>query len=74
MNVSIEQAQLSLKDLIDKTSRGEPVVITRDENPVAELKAINAVKPSPVFGSCKGLLIIQAEDDEHLADFAEYMK
>jgi hypothetical protein len=28
----------------------------------------------PVFGSCKGMLNILSEDDEHLKDFAEYMK
>ena len=28
----------------------------------------------PVFGSCKGMLTIVSEDDEHLKDFAEYME
>ena len=28
----------------------------------------------PVFGSCKGMLQVLVEDDEHLEDFAEYMK
>ena len=28
----------------------------------------------PVFGSCKGMLTIVSEDDEHLKDFEEYMK
>jgi hypothetical protein len=28
----------------------------------------------PVFGSCKGMITIVAEDDEHLKDFEEYMK
>ena len=27
----------------------------------------------PVFGSCKGMLNVVSEDDEHLKDFAEYM-
>jgi hypothetical protein len=27
-----------------------------------------------VFGSCKGMLTIVSEDDEHLKDFEEYMK
>jgi hypothetical protein len=28
----------------------------------------------PVFGSCKGMMTIVSEDDEHLKDFEEYMK
>ena len=28
----------------------------------------------PVFGSCRGMLSIIADDDEHLKDFEEYMK
>jgi hypothetical protein len=28
----------------------------------------------PVFGSCKGLMTIVSEDDEHLKDFQDYMK
>jgi antitoxin (DNA-binding transcriptional repressor) of toxin-antitoxin stability system len=27
----------------------------------------------PVFGSCKGMLTVVAEDNEHLRDFGEYM-
>lgn len=29
--------------------------------------------PLPLFGGCKGMLIINAEDDSHLDDFADYM-
>ena len=28
----------------------------------------------PVFGSCKGMMTIVSEDDQHLKDFDEYMK
>jgi hypothetical protein len=28
----------------------------------------------PVFGSGKGMLVVHAEDDEHLKDFDEYMR
>ena len=31
-------------------------------------------KPQPRFGACKGMPRILAEDDEHLNDFAEYMR
>jgi antitoxin (DNA-binding transcriptional repressor) of toxin-antitoxin stability system len=74
MTVSIEQAQLALKELIEKSSNGESVVITQGNLPVAELRPIATGKRVPVFGSCKGMLSIVADDDEHLADFAEYLK
>ena len=71
VTVSIEQAQASLTELIERTSRGEQVVITRDQAPVAELRAVAGAVASPRFASCKGALTVIAEDDEHLCDFAE---
>ena len=74
MTVNVEQAQSSLKELIEKISHGESVVITQGNTPVAELRSVTSSKPVPVFGSCKGMLSIVSDDDDHLADFAEYMK
>jgi len=74
MTVSIEEAQLSLKQLIDKTAHGEQVLITEGQKPVAELVPVQTNGHRPVFGSCKGMLTIVSEDDDHLVDFKEYMK
>jgi antitoxin (DNA-binding transcriptional repressor) of toxin-antitoxin stability system len=74
MTVSIEQAQLTLRELIEKSAHGEPVMITQDQKPVAELRSVPILKPTPIFGSCKGMLTIVSDDEDHLADFAEYMK
>jgi antitoxin (DNA-binding transcriptional repressor) of toxin-antitoxin stability system len=74
MTVSIEQAQLKLRELIEKSAHGEPVFITQDQKPVAELRSVPVPKPAPVFGSCKGMLTIISDDEDHLGDFAEYMK
>jgi hypothetical protein len=40
---------------------------------VAQLVAVKTPKLQPRFGSCKGMLTIVSDDDEHLKDFAEYM-
>ena len=49
MTISVEQAQISLKELILKTSQGEQVVITQDHEPVAELRALATAKiPAPL--------------------------
>ena len=74
MTISVEQAQSSLRDLIERTTRGEKVVITEGRQPVAELVPVPPAQAAPAFGSCRGMLTILAEDDEHLRDFAEYMK
>ena len=72
-NISIEEAQATLPDIISKLGPGEEVVITKDDQPVAELRSLATGKPQPRFGSCKGMLTIVTEDADHLEDFKEYM-
>ena len=74
MTVSVEQAQLALKELIARTSQGEKVVILQDHQPVAELVPASPAKPAPIFGSCQGMITILPKDDVHLDDFDEYMR
>jgi antitoxin (DNA-binding transcriptional repressor) of toxin-antitoxin stability system len=72
--ISMAEAQATLPDLIDTLVPGETVVITQDDQPVATLvRQPSAARKPPQFGSAKGMLIINVEDDEHLKDFAEYM-
>lgn len=73
MTVTIEQAQASLKELVDRTALGEKVVITRDNKAVVELVPVSADRPQPKFGFAKGVLTIVSDDEEHLKDFADYM-
>ena len=74
MTISVEQAKSTFAELIQRTSRGETVIITQNQKPIAELRPLAAVQPKPEFGSCKGQLTFVADDDEHLNDFSEYMK
>jgi antitoxin (DNA-binding transcriptional repressor) of toxin-antitoxin stability system len=69
---TIEDVQARLPEILDKLAPGEEVVITRDGKPVAKLVA-DLPKGVPIPGRGKGMLIIHADDDEHLKDFAEYM-
>lgn len=71
--LTVAEAQSQLPQLIDQLRPGEEVVITRGDKAVAKLVTPNPERSTPVFGSCKGMLTILAEDDEHLEDFAEYM-
>lgn len=71
-NATMEDAQARLPELLDRVAAGDGVIITRDGLPVARLVP-ETPRGMPVAGRAKGMLIIHSENDEHLADFAEYM-
>ncbi|MGH9855821.1 MAG: type II toxin-antitoxin system Phd/YefM family antitoxin [Blastocatellia bacterium] len=71
--ITLEEAQSSLPELIDRLKLGAEIIITRNNQPVAELHLPGGAAPQPRFGNCQGALTILAEDDEHLQDFKEYM-
>ena len=72
--VTVKEAQAKLPELIGKLVSGEEFVITENDRPVARLVAEQAAAGPPRRpGSAKGKLVVVAEDDEHLADFKEYM-
>lgn len=71
--IALAEAQARLPELIHQLSPGEEVVITEDNQPVAQLSALRTEKPKPVPGRCQGMLTIISEDDEHLRDWSEYM-
>jgi len=73
--ISLEDAQAHLSELIASLQPGEVITITLNQQPIARLSAEQLPTRSPrKSGSAKGLLKIVVEDDEHLEDFAEYMK
>jgi antitoxin (DNA-binding transcriptional repressor) of toxin-antitoxin stability system len=75
MTVTIEEAQAKLPELIAHLAAGEELVITQNELPIARLVAEStSVRKPRRPGSAKGLLTIISDDDDHLADFAEYMQ
>lgn len=71
--VSLEDAQAHLPELLEKVAGGQQIIITRGDTPLAQLMPIRNSKPQPRFGSCKGMLTIVSDDDEHLEHFKEYM-
>jgi prevent-host-death family protein len=71
--VTLEEAQAHLPELIQRVAEGADVLITRGEQPLARLVPVAAARPRPQFGSCKGMLTVVSDDEEHLKDFTEYM-
>ena len=70
--MTVEEAQARLPELLLGLAPGESVSITSDGRPVARITGEAARRPR-VAGLAKGMLIVHSEDDEHLADFADYM-
>jgi antitoxin (DNA-binding transcriptional repressor) of toxin-antitoxin stability system len=74
MSVSLDEAQARLPELVKQLGRGDEVLITEGDETVARLVSQGrgtgrTRKP----GSARGKLRIVVEDDEHLADFKDYM-
>jgi antitoxin (DNA-binding transcriptional repressor) of toxin-antitoxin stability system len=72
MNVTLQQAEQTLKELIARSAH-ERVVITENDQPLAEIVPLASAKPAPRFGSCQGMLQLISDDEDHLDDFADYM-
>lgn len=72
-NVSVDEVQAKLREIIAKLGSDEEVVITENQQPVAKLVGVRAGRQRPGPGLCKGMITIVSDDDEHLEDFKEYM-
>ncbi len=73
LTISLEEAQATLADIIGKLRPGEEVLITQDNQPVAELRSLTTGKPQPRFGSCKGMLTIVTEDKVNYGKFGNLL-
>lgn len=71
--VTIEQAAAKLGELVGSMRPGDEIVLTQDSRPVAKIIPNRQTRRQRQPGSCKGMLIIHHEDDEHLKDFRDYM-
>ena len=74
MTISVAEAQAKLQELIQQLAPGEELILTENHRPVARLTSeATTVRQPRQPGNCIGMIRIVAEDDEHLADFEEYM-
>jgi antitoxin (DNA-binding transcriptional repressor) of toxin-antitoxin stability system len=73
--ITLDQAQEQLPMIVGRLAPNEELVITSNNMPVARLVGVQRPqKPKRRrLGTSIGKLTIVSEDDEHLADFAEYM-
>lgn len=74
LTLSIDGADILLRDLLNRLSPGDEVILTRNQQQVAKL--ISQPEPPKAWrvpGLGKGVLKIIEDDEEHLEAFKEYM-
>ena len=73
--ISILEAQAKLLELIHQLTPGEEVVITENQQPVAQLIASTTSPPHRKLGTMRGTVTYMApEFDAPLHDFRKYME
>lgn len=72
MQVSLEEAQARLLDLVNAALKGETVVITKDDQEAVQLVP-TAPSARRQFGSAKGQFVMADDFDAPLPDFSAYM-
>lgn len=74
--ITVEEAQLNLKDLIHQLTSGQEIIITENQQPVARLVSeLPKKQQRPAPGLGKGSIIYMAPDfDAPLEEFREYME
>ena len=72
----VEEAASHLDDIVSNLQPGDEVAVTARNGRVVRIIPDSGAKPirHRQGGAGKGRLIILQEDDEHLADFREYME
>jgi prevent-host-death family protein len=68
IKISLEKAKIRLAELLEEVVKGEEVVITIKNKPVAKLVPLThtAVKPERKLGSAKGKIWMSDDFDEPL--------
>ena len=73
--MSLADASQQLEKVVAGMAPNEEIELTVEGKIVARLVRLRTEPRRPRgFGSCRGMLTIIKEDDEHLADFKEYME
>jgi prevent-host-death family protein len=71
--IELDDAAAHLPELVAEVGRGEEVIITQGDRPVAKLVGYPQQAGRRQLGTARGLITIAEDFDEPLADFAEYI-
>lgn len=73
--INLNEASKHLSELIEAAIKGEEIIITKDDQPVAKLVPVRSVKkryPAKA-GTAKGLVTVADDFDQPIEDFKDYM-
>ncbi|HEX7193169.1 MAG TPA: type II toxin-antitoxin system prevent-host-death family antitoxin [Thermoanaerobaculia bacterium] len=68
MNVSVEDIKRDPESVLDRVREGETLVITERDEPVAEIRPIEAIHRPRPFGLAKGTFVVPDDFDDPLPD------
>jgi antitoxin (DNA-binding transcriptional repressor) of toxin-antitoxin stability system len=73
--ITVEEAQGHLAEIIEKLTPGEEIVLTRDDKPVATIRAAPRItREPPRFGTLKGTILYIAPDFDDIPEgFEDYL-
>jgi antitoxin (DNA-binding transcriptional repressor) of toxin-antitoxin stability system len=73
--IDVQQAESHLAEIIENLSPGEEVVLTRDDKPVATIRATpSEARPRRKFGTLKGTILYIAPDFDDIPEgFEDYL-
>jgi antitoxin (DNA-binding transcriptional repressor) of toxin-antitoxin stability system len=71
----LDQAEGHLAEIVERLAPGEEIVFTRDNKPVATIRAASAASPdAPRFGTLKGSILYIAPDFDAIPEgFEDYL-
>lgn len=70
--ISLTEAESCLAELVKEATNGEEIIITQTDGSSVMLVALSHDKPSPKYGSAKGLVEMSDDFDKHLDNFQGY--
>jgi antitoxin (DNA-binding transcriptional repressor) of toxin-antitoxin stability system len=73
--ITVEEAQSRLAEIIEKLPPGEEIVLTRNDKPVATIRATPPEnREPPKFGTLKGTVLYMAPDFDAIPEgFEDYL-
>jgi len=73
--IALKEAQSNLPEIIEKLTPGEEIVITRDDRPIATIRATSAPRKPRHPGTLKGTVLYIAPDFDAIPEgFEEYVE
>ncbi len=70
--IPLAEAESCLAELVKEATNGEEIIITQTDGSAVKLVALSHDKPTPKYGSAKGLIQVSDDFDEPLDDFQDY--